>query len=426
LGFGLFGLGYLDVNLQGGNGSSISALGLVAVGESGARPFRSDGLAPVELLVPLTNGTATEVTPDSTYFFGSSSPYGALRLAHDGTIVELPSIESGFGPTTPQEANSDGTYAVGVTNRVDAFIWCEDLGTSSLGWSSHEADATGVSADGQFATGRHDARPAIWNEDTGWTFLPTLRGDNQGLPLGMSADGTIIVGQMPPKTGNTPTAFVWTATGGTKSLKEVLEDAGVDLQGFYPSAAHDISPDGTAICGEGFNIFGQTEGFICRIPRNGLTPYDVRPNRIETIFGQITGGDRRDTFKSDDSREAFKSGVVPNFASSPITVEFTATSARQTVSKLEFKLEMQADKSGLTQHIDLYNWDASSWETVDARTATKNADSLAHLTFTTNPQRFVRAMDGRVRGRLRVKSSLPQAQPGFQAKVDYVSWRATP
>ena len=54
---------------------------------------------------------------------------------------------------------------------------------------------------------------------------------------------------------------------------------------------------------------------------------------------------------------------------------------------------------GATQTIQLWNWTTNSWEQLDSRAATP-ADSLAVVTVTSNPGRFIQATTREVRSRI--------------------------
>jgi uncharacterized membrane protein len=82
----------------------------------------------------------------------------------------------------------------------------------------------------------------------------------------VSADGSVIVGSSRSATGIE--AFVWDATHGMRSLRDVLVNnfgLGASLTGWTLTSANDISADGQFIVGTGTNPSGNTEAWLARL-----------------------------------------------------------------------------------------------------------------------------------------------------------------
>ncbi|MBV6457325.1 MAG: hypothetical protein HONBIEJF_00433 [Fimbriimonadaceae bacterium] len=199
---------------------------------------------------------------------------------------------------------------------------------------------------------------------------------------------------------------------------------GVDISFTSLTSATGISGDGTWICGIGRASDGQYRGFVARLPRT-LGPHSIRVNIQKPVFGSVSGGDRRSTFTSDDQRLEITNGVVPSNSLSPVTWEIEGTAARLTPSKLEFKLEAQVSRSGLSQTIDLWNHQTQSWQTVDTRAATMT-DQTVTIERTTDATQFVRPQDGKVKARMRYKATAPGASSTWKARIDHARWTAHP
>ncbi len=76
---------------------------------------------------------------------------------------------------------------------------------------------------------------------------------------------------------STSSTFYWTQAGGLRNLKNVLErDFGLGLSGWVLEGVSDISAGGVTIVGSGKNPFGESEGWIARVPvedgRTGTEP----------------------------------------------------------------------------------------------------------------------------------------------------------
>jgi len=87
---------------------------------------------------------------------------------------------------------------------------------------------------------------------------------NDSIARGVSADGSVIVGQ---SCSARYEAFCWDDKNGMRSLRDVLEnDYGLDLTDWRLIEATGISDDGFTIVGHGRNPDGNIEGWILRIP----------------------------------------------------------------------------------------------------------------------------------------------------------------
>ena len=93
--------------------------------------------------------------------------------------------------------------------------------------------------------------------------------------------------------------------------------------------------------------------------------------------------------------------------------------------ELRFTFEASVNTPGLTQSVQLFNYDTSSYEQVDL--AVPGAmDTVVEVVITTNPGRFVQAGTGEMRAKVLYK------QVGFtllwpwSAKLDQAVWKITP
>ena len=89
----------------------------------------------------------------------------------------------------------------------------------------------------------------------------TPKGWHTGRALGVSADGSVIVG------GGGILTSIWDEVNGSRSIRKILEDSGIDLSGWVLDHASDVSADGTVITGRGVNPDGFDEAWIATIPR---------------------------------------------------------------------------------------------------------------------------------------------------------------
>jgi probable HAF family extracellular repeat protein len=143
-----------------------------------------------------------------------------------------------------------------------AFRWSPAGGMAGLGYlpGGDQSAAMGVSADGTVVVGASETSDGNegfrWTQDGGMVGLGYLASaDYFSVAYGVSADGTAVVGSS--DSGNGSEAFRWTEAGDMVGLGY--------LDGHIGSAAFDISADGTVVVGNGSDgnsaeAFRWTEG----------------------------------------------------------------------------------------------------------------------------------------------------------------------
>jgi uncharacterized membrane protein len=139
---------------------------------------------------------------------------------------------------------SDGSVVVGHANNAGAFLWTQAGGMQKLGTlpGFTDAEATGVSDDGQAVVGISAPRP-LSRSNLGYDYDIDCR------------------------------PFIWTAATGIQDLNQVLTNAGVDLTGITLYAITGVSPDGQYVCGQARtpqndpNNPYETSGFIAQLPQ---------------------------------------------------------------------------------------------------------------------------------------------------------------
>jgi probable HAF family extracellular repeat protein len=169
----------------------------------------------------------------------------AYGVSHDGSVV------------VGGAKNSEGYWRAVRWTLVDGQI--QDLGT--LG--GNESMARGVSRDGQFVVGwaiADDgyARGFRWNPGGGMKYL--YRDSWYGeIPLGVSADGRVVVGCI-PLSGYTQ-AFRWTAGGGLQML--------TDWNRTPWACAYNVSADGSVVVGA-YRDWGAPTRAFCWTGADGI------------------------------------------------------------------------------------------------------------------------------------------------------------
>ncbi|WP_428387645.1 PEP-CTERM sorting domain-containing protein [Mucisphaera sp.] len=212
-------------------------------------------------------------------------------------MVGLGDLPGGTAFSRAYAASDDGSVIVGYSEssrqngsgrRNEAFVFTADGGMSGLGdlpGGDENSIALDVSADGGTVVGFSSAasrdpfgrdRDAafIWTSDTGMRALGDLAGGSElSRAYGVSADGSVVVGEVVAAGGGMFEAFIWREGEGMRLLNEYLvDDLGLDLAGWRLGPARGVSDDGLTVAGTGVNPSGQMEGWIARLGEPVPTP----------------------------------------------------------------------------------------------------------------------------------------------------------
>jgi probable HAF family extracellular repeat protein len=265
------------------DGSVIVGGGLVGDHGDGFRWTAATGL---ERLGDLPGGavgsSARDVSADGSVVVGSSnSDIGgeAFRWTAASGMVGLGTLPGGDFGNYANGVSADGSVVIGNARIVpapgfgdQAFRWTQATGMVPLGdlpGGQFYSEAFDVSADGSVVVGRSIVagplgfRAFRWTEGTGMVQLPPLGSINFEGAEGVSGDGRVIVGAG---------AFVWDEFHGTRSLRQILMDQGVDLNGWQLHVARAASFDGLTIVGFGRGPGPVDEAWIARLDPGTFIP----------------------------------------------------------------------------------------------------------------------------------------------------------
>lgn len=227
---------------------------------------------------------AHAVSSDGSVIVGaslSSFRPQAFRWTEQGGMVGLGDFPGPVGYADYSRANdvsADGSVIVGVgesSSGREAFIWTEQnglIGLSDLPGGLFQSEAYVVSANGQVVAGRGETDFGYeffrWTQQGGMVSLGSLvpNIDNYSKPTGITADGSIIVGNIVTYAFERET-FIWDETNGIRNLENVLiNDYGLDLTGWSLRTVGSVASDGQTFVGTGINPDGFTEAWIATIP----------------------------------------------------------------------------------------------------------------------------------------------------------------
>jgi probable HAF family extracellular repeat protein len=244
------------------------------------RGFRWTQASGMQSLGDLPGGAefsvAEGISADGAIIVGqSASALGkeAFRWTEGSGLVGLGDLPGGAFSSTALAISGDGSTIAGVGTTAsgsEVFLWTESAGIVGLGFAG---TPTAVSDDGSVVVGTvgpnnygpNDTSEAFrWSAEDGLVGLGHFPGGQASYGLGVSGDGTLVVGH---SRGEALHAFIWDEANGLRRLDQVLSGLGADLTGWgILSGAHDISTDGTWIVGYGQNPSGKVEAWIASIP----------------------------------------------------------------------------------------------------------------------------------------------------------------
>lgn len=260
--------------------NTVSADGRVVVGfavssDEGTEAFWwSQATGMIGLGVPAGSiaTEATAVSADGSVVAGfTQAPEGrrAFRWTNDTGMVLLAGLPGRDGRTEPTLLSHDGTIGLGFSEGEDppriALQWLGGDRTERLLESGRDAELSvplGMSADGSVIVGIGNGNPLLSREAIRWDRAeqPVGLGDLPGgvpfsLAAAVSADGSVVVGASGATSGTEP--FRWTQSHGLVSL-------GLLPNGNYHGQAHAVSADGNTVVG-----FSGGEAFIWE-PSHGM------------------------------------------------------------------------------------------------------------------------------------------------------------
>ena len=273
--------------------NGVNSDGSVIVGSNGGfdsfRWTAADGMQDIGAVSGLggrviakgVSADGSTVVGQNQYNFAGGSRFDAFRwttTSNAQSLGFLPGADSAGSFAAATATSADGAVVVGNSRSTEgqqAFRWSVAGGMISLGTlpttnSSSISAANAVSNDGAFVVGYSFSDSGqeafLWTKADGMTGLGDLTGGiYASQATGVSADGSIVVGNSADGSSNYNTAFIWDADNGMRNLKTVLENESLDLAGWELRVTSGVSDDGTVVTGWGLNPAGQTEAWVAQI-----------------------------------------------------------------------------------------------------------------------------------------------------------------
>lgn len=292
--------------------AGVSANGLVVVGvsrspSSGDRgeAFRWTAAAGMVPLGDLPGGeyasVATGVSYDGSFVAGSStsdlSPYwGEAFLWNESTgLVGLGVLPGSEIPVTaPSRLSGNGMVLVGwasTANGREAFRWTGSDGLVPMGdlpGGNFDSFATGVSFDGSVIVGSGlNPGPTSfrWTTATGMVDLGRPQGGNASAAWGVSADGSVVVGDA--GVGGERVPAIWDEIHGMRNIEGVLVELGLGpaMEGWDLEQATAISADGLTVVGWGYGPDGSEEAWLAYLGQPSAVEVPAASNAGLALLG---------------------------------------------------------------------------------------------------------------------------------------------
>jgi len=217
-----------------------------------------------------TSSGAFSISQDGKTVVGYAiTPAGRQGIRwYKGVVNPLEDLPGGLFRSFANGVSGSGATVVGggySGNGDHAVIWSKDVPKGIAPGYASAVTANGKTVVGGTRTKQSRLEAFRWQDEQLETLgLLPRETDPRSRATGASNDGKRVVGW----TNSPEGAFIWEEGKGLRQLREVLvEDYGLDLEGWELRWATGITPDGQTIVGDGRNPDGKPEGWIATIPR---------------------------------------------------------------------------------------------------------------------------------------------------------------
>ncbi len=154
-------------------------------------------------------------------------------------------------------------------------------------------------------------------------------------------------------------------------------------------------------------------------------PIDVTVEGFNIFRGVLISGELEDVLASDDAYLRFNPGLTLSSVEPPVWIEFETTLSTDQPSELSVTLEAAANTVGLTQTIEMFNWNTNQYQQVDSRIAAFPNDVITTLDVTAGVSDFVQMGTGAIKSRTGWRATGPVALYPWTIRIDHVVWTFT-
>jgi subtilisin family serine protease len=189
-------------------------------------------------------------------------------------------------------------------------------------------------------------------------------------------------------------------------VKQILKDTAID---FGQTGADNVYGSGRV------DVYAAVQAAL------DLADTVVEADSLNVFRGMQTAGDLSDASESDDTYLKFRPGITLGVGEPPVWLIFDATLPNDSPSSLTVTLEASANTGGLQQEIEMYNWNTTSYEQVDAQNAGLT-DTVVNVDVSAGISDYVQSGTGAVRTRVGWRAVGPIAVFPWTICVDQIVW----
>ncbi len=153
-----------------------------------------------------------------------------------------------------------------------------------------------------------------------------------------------------------------------------------------------------------------------------VTETTVVADSVDAFRGFYVSGTLEDTYESDDSYLKYNPGITLTLAEAPVWLIFDGTLPSDSPSSLSVTLESTANTPGISQTIEMFNWNSGMYEEVDVTGAGFDNDLVVTIDVSAGIMDYVQAGTGAVRSRIGWRMVGPILIFPWTISVDQVVW----
>ena len=349
--------------------------------------------------------------------------YTGLNVEHpflfsNGTMQDLGTLGDSSGAAGVNASGQIvGFFSFNSGQSAHAFLYSngmmQDLGT--LGGDVSEALGINVSGQivGESCLNGDVLQHAFLYTNGVMQDLGTL-GGYFSAAFAINATGQI-VGESYLADNATLHAFLY-SNSTVLDLNSLVDSSGANIE---ISSASAINNNGLIV---GYGITNASSGTIHALL---LTPFDTDEPTSYSIFrGVYYSGSLSSLFYIDGSYLELLTGPTLNTSEAPISVIVNGISTQPSPSDLRLSMTAHANTPGLTQTIELWDFQALAWVSVGSMSATTS--NSTEVSTTTNPARFVQVGTNAIRARVSWKQTGPTLLYRWAAYMDQIVWNVSP
>ena len=356
---------------------------------------------------------------------------------------------------------SNGQIQRGPTTAPDSFftaisgdsatIVFEDNFQTNLGWS-----VSGDAADGQWTRGvpigggdRGD--PAADGDGSGACYLTDNTDGNSDVDDGSTiltspildasttGDDVAIISYRrwySNNFGNAPESDIFVVEisnngGSTWTNLETVGPSGAEVRGGWiqksfrineflqPTAQMRLRFNASDL-GDGSVVEAGVDGVqVVMISCNSTEPVVVAPDSFLVTRGNYVSGGIPELTNSDDADLS----IIRSPSDIQSRTEFEVSAISPNANPALFEIELEGSvfaRAAVTQSVELFDYNLSSWETIDTRAAARFTDATTTVGAAGDLSRFVEPGTMAIRARVRFDSSVARQQ--FSSNIDLFSW----